>query len=178
MPWPYCHNKMYYIGLSWWARYWVWPGTFVALCPLTFLYCLSTVWNTLKTLVEAGWGVNFIPLVILNPSLDTPLLQGFHFMDAWRSPDYGLGTPRTARPPSGSPSVVTSASVGVGGRGEEQAGRLCSAPMLMFVVCEGGSAVCGEGTSCERRLVDASWGMSQLFSPFRIHVWMVKISND
>lgn len=60
--------------------------------------------------------------------------------------------------PSHSPSFLRASSPVVtsnlGRRGEERAGRLCSAPMLMFVVCEGGCAALRRGTRRVRRTTD------------------------
>lgn len=70
----------------------------------------------------------------------------------------GLGTLLAALACTSS-SAVTSASVGGGGAGGAGGEALRSAPMLMFVVCEGGRVVRGGGHT------DVSIGLSACLSP-------------
>lgn len=106
----------------------------------TFLYSLST---------QRNGGVQTAPYPRSPPPLDTPLLSGIHYSApfakqlprGFRSPFWEAPLHRLLLPVHVI-SVVTRAPAWV--EGEEQAEAVCSAPMLIFVVCEGGSDVRGQ----------------------------------
>lgn len=104
----------------------------------TFLYSLLT---------QRNGGVQTAPTV--TSPLDTPLQSGIHYSAPFaKQPPGGFRSPFWEAPlhrlllPVHLISVVTRAPAWV--EGEEQAEAVCSAPMLIFVVCEGGSDVRGQ----------------------------------
>lgn len=91
-------------------------------------------------------GFSTLSRVASGPSLNALLLVGIHFSSfpkttAWRTPDPVWEPPVTAPPPS---ALQWRLGLQPGWKGRSRR-RLRFAPMLMFVVCEGGNAVRGRG---------------------------------